>query len=96
MFSFLKNEKRLENLERRMSVLECENTDLKKSLIQAALDLSNLDTILRATVFAQTQLASDINEIYTAVKSALDPEDYYTKHVLKYGPDDDDDGGLLN
>ena len=96
MFSFLKNEKKLKSLENRMTILETENKDLKKTLLQASMDLANIDTILRATVFAQTQLAEDINEIYTAVKAALTPEDYYSKHVLKFGPDDDDDGGLLN
>jgi chromosome condensin MukBEF ATPase and DNA-binding subunit MukB len=95
MFSFLKNEKRLLAIEKRMSILESENVDLKKTLYQASVDLSNIDTILRATVFAQTQLADDIREIYEALKSALDPEDYYSKHMLKFGPDDDD-GGLLN
>ncbi len=96
MFSFLKNNRKIDKLEKRMSALEAENQDIKRTLAKAALDLSNIDTILRATVFAQTQLADDINEIYTAVKSALTPEDYYSKHVLKFGPDDDDDGGLLN
>jgi hypothetical protein len=96
MFSFFKTEKKIQSLEKRMTILETENKDLKKTLMQASIDLTNIDTILRATVFAQTQLADDINEIYTAVKSALTPEDYYSKHVLKFGPDDDDDGGLLN
>tara|TARA_A100001011_G_scaffold192928_1_gene201502 strand:- start:146 stop:436 length:291 start_codon:yes stop_codon:yes gene_type:complete len=96
MFSFFKSEKKIKSLEKRMMILETENKDLKKAMIQASMDLGNIDTILRATVFAQTQLAEDINEIYTAVKTALTPEDYYSKHVLKFGPDDDDDGGLLN
>ena len=96
MFSFLRNSRKINMLEKRMSVLEAENQDLKKTLAKASMDLGNIDTILRATVFAQTQLAEDINEIYTAVKAALTPEDYYSKHVLRFGPDDDDDGGLLN
>ena len=70
---------------------------MKKLLLQASAEISNMDTVLRVAVTAQSQLANDIHEIYTAVQKALNPEDYYADKILNYTwSDDDDDGGLLN
>ena len=56
-----------------------------------------MDMVLKVAVTAQSQLAMDIHEIYTAVQKALNPEDYYADKILNYTwSDDDDDGGLLN
>ena len=97
MFSFFRKKREKQNqLEARVTALEEQNVELRQTLLKASIDLSNIDTILRATVFSQTQLADDVHQIYVAVKQVLTPDDYYSKNFLKFGPDDDDDGGLLN
>ena len=97
MFSFFRNKRKKENdLDARVTALEEQNLELRRTLLKASIDLANIDAILKATVFSQTQLADDVHQIYVAVKQVLTPDDYYSKNFLKFGPDDDDDGGLLN
>lgn len=98
MFSFgKKREDKVKRLEKRVGELETELSEMKKLLIQASNEISNMDMVLKVAVTAQSQLAMDIHEIYTAVQKALNPEDYYADKILNYTwSDDDDDGGLLN
>ena len=101
MFGFGKKSQSLEKkvllLEAKVQALEESNALLRKALLDFSSEISNIDTILRACVFSQGQLADDVGAIYDAVKKVLEPEDSYTKHMLKFGPDDDpDDGGYLN
>ena len=93
MFSFFTNRKRMQSLENRLNAVEEENLKLKKLLMEASIDIASIDTVLKAAVFAQTQLADDVGAIYQAVKQVLQPEDSYSKYLVSYGSDDDDDGG---
>lgn len=97
---------RIDRLEKKMEEMAKEHTRIKKLLVKNSLDLTNLETIVKATVVSHSDLSMEVNKIIGELRTYLgDLTDSLTAPTSSGGGfslqwpkmgDDDDDDNLPN